>query len=270
VSGKVQVWGVVNVTPDSFSDGGKYLNPGVALSHARSLLADGADVIDVGAESTRPGATRISVAEEIDRLSPVVGALVTEGHRVSVDTMNAETAVAMLGLGVPIINDVSGGLADPDMLGVVADSGVTYVMMHWRGHSDTMDQHATYNSVVAEVVEHLRGRIQAAIDAGIDKARIVVDPGFGFSKTPEHNWDLIRGISDLVELGFPVLAGVSRKRFIGGLFSGDHEMSDRDDPSAMVGALLAKKGVSALRVHNVASQLRALEIMGRAEGGVRV
>jgi dihydropteroate synthase len=270
VSGKVQLWGVVNVTPDSFSDGGKYLNPDAALSHARSLLGDGADVVDVGAESTRPGAKRISVAEEIDRLTPVVGALVTEGHRVSVDTMNAETARAVIGLGVPIINDVSGGLADPDMLKVVADSDVTYVMMHWRGHSDTMDQHATYNNVVADVVEHLEGRIQAAIDAGIDKARIMVDPGFGFSKNPDHNWELVRGITDVVGLGFPVLAGVSRKRFIGALFSGDHEMTDRDDPSAMVGAILAQHGVSAIRVHNVASQRRALEIMGKSEGGERV
>lgn len=267
MSGEVQIWGVVNVTPDSFSDGGKYLDPDMALSHARSLLADGAHVVDVGAESTRPGATRISVAEEIDRLTPVVSALVADGHRVSVDTMNAETASAMIGLGVPLINDVSGGLADSDMLATIASSSATYVMMHWRSHSDTMDQHATYNNVVAEVVEHLRGRIQAAIDAGIVRERIMVDPGFGFSKDPDHNWELVRGISDVVGLGVPVLAGVSRKRFIGALFSGDHEMADRDDPSAMVGALLAQRGVSALRVHNAASQRRALEIMVKAEGG---
>jgi dihydropteroate synthase len=270
VSGRVQIWGVVNVTPDSFSDGGKYLDPDAALSHARSLLADGADVVDVGAESTRPGATRISVLEEIDRLTPVVSALVSEGHRVSVDTMNAETAAAMISLGVPLINDVSGGLADPDMLATVASSPVTYVMMHWRGHSDTMDQHATYTNVVTEVVTHLEGRIHEALNAGIDEGRIMVDPGFGFSKNPDHNWEVVRGISDLVALGYPVLAGVSRKRFIGELFSGEHEMADRDDPSAMVGALLAQRGVSALRVHNVASQRRALEIMGRVGGGQRV
>ena len=269
MSGEVQIWGVVNVTPDSFSDGGKYLDPDSALSHARSLLADGAHVIDVGAESTRPGATRISVAEEIDRLTPVVSALVADGYRVSVDTMNADTARAMITLGVPIINDVSGGLADPEMLATIAHSSVTYVMMHWRGHSDTMDQHATYNNVVAEVVDHLQVRIQEAVDAGIDKQRIMVDPGFGFSKNPDHNWELVRGIGHVVGLGFPVLAGVSRKRFIGALFSGDHEMADRDDPGAMVGALLAARRVSALRVHNVASQQRALEIMGRVEGGER-
>jgi len=266
VLGTVHIWGVVNVTPDSFSDGGKYFDPDAALSHARSLLADGADVIDVGAESTRPGATRISTDEEIDRLTPVVTALVSEGHRVSVDTMNPDTATAMIGLGVSIINDVSGGLADPDMLGVIADTDVTYVMMHWRGHSDTMDQRASYDNVVAEVVSHLEGRVTAAIDGGIAPERIIVDPGFGFSKNPEHNWELVRGVSHVVGLGFPVLVGVSRKRFIGALFSGDHNMTHRDDPSAMVGALLAARGVSALRVHNVASQRRALDIMRRAEG----
>ena len=270
MSGTVQIWGVLNLTPDSFSDGGKYVDPDAALSHARSLLADGADVIDVGAESTRPGATRISVAEEIDRLTPVVSALVSDGHQVSVDTMNAETAQAMVGLGVDIINDVSGGLSDPRMLTTMAGTSATYVMMHWRGHSDTMDQHATYDNVVADVVAHLNTRIEAAIDAGIHPERLVVDPGFGFSKNPDHNWDLIRGIGDVVALDFPVLAGVSRKRFIGALFSGDHEMSDRDDPSAMVGALLAARGVSALRVHNVASQRRALEIMVKTERGDRV
>ncbi len=266
MSGNIQIWGVLNVTPDSFSDGGKYLDPDFALSHARSLLADGATVIDVGAESTRPGAGRITVDEEIDRLTPVVSALVADGHLVSVDTMRAETATAMISRGVPIINDVSGGLADPGMLGAVADSDVTYVMMHWRGPSDTMDQHAAYDNVVADVREHLTGRIQAALDAGIDPTRIMIDPGFGFSKNPDHNWEIVRRITDLVGLGFPVLAGVSRKRFIGALFPRDHQMSDRDDPSAMVGALLAQKGVSALRVHNVASQLRALEIMRRVEG----
>jgi len=270
VSGEVQIWGVVNVTPDSFSDGGKYLDPDAAHSHARSLLADGADVIDVGAESTRPGATRIAVEEEIDRLTPVVSALVSDGHRVSVDTMNAITASAMIDLGVPIINDVSGGLADPEMMPTIAGSDVTFVMMHWRGHSDTMDQHATYTNVVADVVTHLTDRVQVAIDHGINRERIILDPGFGFSKNPDHNWELVRGVSEVVGLGCPVLAGVSRKRFIGALFSGDHEMADRDDPSAMVGALLAASGVSALRVHNVSSQRRALEIMGRVEGGERV
>jgi len=270
VAGDVEIWGVLNITPDSFSDGGRYVDPDVALSHARSLVAAGADVIDVGAESTRPGATRVPVDEEIDRLTPVVTALMAEGHQVSVDTMNAQTAAAMVDLGVPIINDVSGGLADPDMLPTIAATRVTYVMMHWRGHSDTMNQHANYGNVVEEVVGHLEGRIHAAVDVGIDTARLIVDPGFGFSKNVDHNWALVRHITQVVGLGLPVLAGVSRKRFIGALFPRDHDMADRDDSSAMVGALLAARGVFALRVHNVASQLRALEIMGRAEGRDRV
>lgn len=270
MSGRPQIWGVVNVTPDSFSDGGQYFDPTSAVRHARSLVADGADVIDVGAESTRPGALRISVHEEIDRLTPVVTELVAEGHRVSVDTMNAETATAMMALGVPIINDVSGGLADPGMLAAVAHHNATYVMMHWRGPSDTMDEHAHYDDVVPEVVAHLKQRITAAREAGIAQERLIVDPGFGFSKDYEHNWALVRNISRVVELGLPVLAGVSRKRFIGALFSGEHDMADRDDPSAMVGALLATRGVAALRVHNVRAQRIALEIMDKSGGGENV
>ena len=270
MTAEAQMWAVVNVTPDSFSDGGKFFDPTLALSHARSLVADGADVIDVGAESTRPGAQRISAEEEIERLTPVVTELVEEGHVVSVDTMRAQTAAAMIDVGVRTINDVSGGLADPDMLTTIAAHDVTYVAMHWRGPSDTMDQQATYDNVVTDVVAHLQQRTDAAIRAGISPERIMVDPGFGFAKNPEHNWELVREIAHVVALGFPVLAGVSRKRFIGALFAGDHEMSDRDDPSAMVGALLAASGVSALRVHSVTSQRRALEIMGRAGRGHRV
>jgi dihydropteroate synthase len=262
----VAVWGVVNVTPDSFSDGGAFLSPEHALGHARELFAHGADVVDVGAESTRPGAGRISSTEEIDRLTPVVGGLLADGYRVSVDTMRAETADQMISLGVPIINDVSGGLADPDMFRVIAGSSVDYVLMHWRGPSDRMDDLAHYDSVVTDVSRHLVERIARASEAGVDPGRITIDPGFGFSKTPEHNWELCRGISEIVRLGYPVLAGVSRKRFIGQLLPADHEMADRDAPSAMVGAVLAERGVSALRVHSVESQRRALEIMAHMGG----
>ncbi len=260
----VELWGVLNVTPDSFSDGGAYADPASAVSHARELLANGANVIDVGAESTRPGAKRITIDEELRRLRPVVSTLVEDGYTVSVDTMNAVTAEAMVDLGVTIINDVSGGLADPDMFGVVAGRQCRYVMMHWLGHSSTMDTLASYDSVTSEVAAHLMERVAAATDAGVSPSQIVVDPGFGFSKNPEHNWELVRGIETIVDLGYPVLAGVSRKRFIGALFDRDHEMSDRDEPSAMVGALLARRGVAALRVHNIASQRRALEIMKQA------
>lgn len=265
-SAPVSVWGVLNVTPDSFSDGGQFFDPALALSHARALLAQGADVVDVGAESTRPGAKRISVEEEIARLTPVVTELVSEGHRVSVDTMNSLTATVMADLGVAIINDVSGGLADPDMFPVVADTQVTYVLMHWRGHSATMDDLAHYDDVVADVASQVTARVDAAMDAGIDPRRIIVDPGFGFSKNPDHNWQLCRGIDRIVAMGYPVLAGVSRKRFIAAALPDGHDMSERDWPSALVGSELARRGVSHLRVHSVGTQRQALEIMARMDG----
>ena len=260
------IWGVLNITPDSFSDGGKYLEPAAALSHARGLLAQGADVVDVGAESTRPGAERIGVDEEIARLTPVVSELVAEGHRVSVDTMNAPTARAMADLGVGIINDVSGGLADPDMFSVIADTEVTYVLMHWRGQSKTMDDLAHYDDVVFNVASHLAERVNEASEAGIEDSRIMVDPGFGFSKNPDHNWQLCRGINRIVGMGYPVLAGVSRKRFIGATLPDGHDMAERDWPSALVGAELIRRGVSHLRVHSVTIQRQALEIMARLDG----
>ena len=262
----VSVWGVLNVTPDSFSDGGQFVDPALALRHARSLIAQGADVVDVGAESTRPGAGRISVEEEIARLTPVVTELVSKGHPVSVDTMNSLTASAMADLGVAIINDVSGGLADPDMFSVIADTRVTYVLMHWRGHSTTMDDLALYDDVVEDVATHVTMRVEAAHEAGIDRSRIIVDPGFGFSKNPDHNWQLCRGIGRIVEMGYPVLAGVSRKRFIAAALPDGHEMAERDWPSALVGAELARRGVSNLRVHSVGIQRQALDIMARMDG----
>lgn len=262
----VSVWGVLNITPDSFSDGGQYLDPGAALSHSRTLVAQGADVVDVGAESTRPGAERISVDEEIARLTPVVSELVGEGHRVSVDTMNAPTAHAMVDLGVGIINDVSGGLADPDMFSVIAHTEVTYVLMHWRGHSKTMDGLAHYDDVASDVASHLADRVNQARAAGILDSQIIVDPGFGFSKNPDHNWQLCRGIDRVVGMGYPVLAGVSRKRFIGATLPDGHDMAERDWPSALVGAELARRGVAHLRVHSVTTQRQALEIMARMDG----
>lgn len=259
-----ELWGVVNVTPDSFSDGGKYLDVQAAVTHGLALRAAGASVVDVGAESTRPGAVRVSVAEEIDRLTPVVSALVGSGAVVSVDTMNAEAAAQMVGLGASIINDVSGALADPEMLSVMSHSDTRVVLMHWKGPSERMDDLARYDDVVSEVVHHLRTRAEAAISAGVDREKIVLDPGFGFSKTAEHNWELCRDIDRVVELGFPVLAGVSRKRFIAGVLHHDHQMSDRDAPSAMVGAMLAARGVSALRVHDPITQSWALEVWEKA------
>jgi dihydropteroate synthase len=258
-------WGVVNVTPDSFSDGGKFLDPAAAVSHAKQLVEAGATVIDVGAESTRPGAARIDCEEEIRRLRPVVQSLVRAGITVSVDTMRAETAREMLELGASIINDVSGGLADPQMHSVLADSAADYVVMHWRGHSDTMDTLAEYHDVVAEVALHLRERVDAAVTAGIAAERIWLDPGLGFAKNPEHNFALCAGIGEIVDLGHRVLVGASRKRFLGTLLPEGNTPEQRDGVSAALATLLAGAGVSAFRVHNVSAHRDALEVWSALE-----
>lgn len=255
-----ELWGVLNVTPDSFSDGGWFLDPDAAIEHALDMVNQGADVIDVGAESTRPGAARVDAETELARLEPVVTELLRQSVRVSVDTMRAEVAEAALAWGVPIINDVSGGLADPLMHQVVADSDAQYVLMHWRGHSDQMDAHATYDDVVAEVCGELEGQLEAARRAGIADSRLIVDPGLGFAKTPEHNWQLVRGIEKVHALGFPVLIGASRKRFLGQLLPEGHEVTNRDGVSAALGVVLAGRGIAALRVHNLRAQRQALEV----------
>ncbi|MEY4312884.1 MAG: hypothetical protein RLZZ319_393, partial [Actinomycetota bacterium] len=188
------VFGVLNVTPDSFSDGGSWEKPEVALEHARAMIAAGADVIDVGGESTRPGAARIDAAEERARVEPVIRALVDDGVIVSLDTMRADTARLGIDLGVTYINDVSGGLADDGMFAAVAGSDCTYIAMHWRGESDVMDGLATYDNVTADVVTELLVRIDAAQAAGIDTSRLWVDPGLGFAKTAAHNWQILREI----------------------------------------------------------------------------
>lgn len=254
------LWGILNVTPDSFSDGGLFLSPESAVSHARRLLAEGASVIDVGGESTRPGASRVPVEEEQSRVMPVIRALVAEGITVSIDTMNASTAAAAIKAGVGYVNDVSGGLADPDMMNVVAQSPVDYVLMHWRGHSDQMDTLASYQDVLREVMEELRSRLDAAEEAGISADRVVIDPGLGFAKTPQHNWAVIAGMNELVALGHRVLVGASRKRFLGEIVGGDHAPADRDGVSAVLGALLAEKGVWGLRVHDPLVHRQALDV----------
>jgi dihydropteroate synthase len=188
------VMGVVNVTPDSFSDGGRWAEPEPAIEHGRQLLAEGADLLDVGGESTRPGATRPVVAEELGRVIPVISALAGEGAVVSVDTMRAEVADAALEAGAVLVNDVSGGLADPEILDVVAARGATYAAMHWRAHADTMQRHAEYDDVVDEVLKELASRVEAALSAGIDGDRLAIDPGLGFAKTAEHNWALLKSL----------------------------------------------------------------------------
>ena len=254
------LWGVLNITPDSFSDGGDFIDPGLAIERARQMVDGGASVIDVGAESTRPGASRVSAEEEISRLSPVVSALVAEGIRVSVDTMRPDTAAAMLDLGVPIINDVSGGLADERMFDAIAQSDCRYVLMHWRGHSDCMDSRADYDDVVADVLSELHARIDAAVAAGINRERIMVDPGLGFAKDIDHNWEIIRLIGEFKELGLPLLVGASRKRFLGALLPEAHTPKDRDGVSAALSVVLAGSGIEALRVHEPSIHQQALSV----------
>lgn len=262
-----ELWGVLNVTPDSFSDGGRFLDPDLAIARGLALHRDGARVIDVGAESTRPGAARFPVDEEIRRLSPVVAALRAEGLSISVDTMNAATAEAMCALGVDIINDVSGGLADEAMFRVIASSDVDYVAMHWRGHSNQMDQHTDYEDVVRDVRDHLVERVSALSAAGVPVERVWIDPGFGFSKTVEQNWQIASRLDEVVGWGPRVLVGASRKRFLAALLPEDHTTADRDEVSAQVTMVFADAGVDAIRVHEPARHQRALDVWESARRG---
>ena len=262
-----QLWGVVNTTPDSFSDGGLFYDSDLAREHALSLVEQGASVIDVGGESTRPGAARVSPEEEVARVIPVVKALAEAGVVVSIDTMRASTASAAIEAGARIVNDVSGGLADPDMFTVVAGSHVDYVLMHWRGHSDTMDSLAEYDDVVEEVSRELRRRLDAAEAAGINPSRVLVDPGLGFAKKPHHNWALLSRLDEWAPEGVRRVIGASRKRFLGELVGADHQPEGRDGVSAALGVLLAEAGVYALRVHNVRAHREALDVWQAFHGG---
>lgn len=258
------VFGVLNVTPDSFSDGGLWESPERAVEHARAMVAGGADVIDVGGESTRPGAARIDDGEERRRVEPVIRALVADGISVSLDTMRSETARLGIDLGVDYINDVSGGLADPAMLGVVAGTDATYIAMHWRGESDVMDGNAVYGDVTRDVVAELRGRIDAALDAGIAPGKLWTDPGLGFAKTADHNWQLLRDLPQIVGLGYPVLVGASRKRFLAPF---GETPADRDQATTIISVLCAESGAAAVRVHDVARTAEALRVRDAWWGG---
>ena len=266
--------GVVNVTPDSFSDGGRWATTDAAIAHGRDLLADGADILDIGGESTRPGATRPLVEEELGRVVPVIRALVDDGAVVSVDTMRAEVAAEALAAGATIVNDVSGGLADPRILDVVAASDATYVCMHWRAHSDRMTDFAVYDApggVLAAVRDELSARVDAARAAGVSDERIVLDPGLGFAKKPAHNWRLLAGIPVLQALGFRVLVGASRKSFLGTLLAGpdgeQRPVDDREDATTALTVLLAQQRVWGLRVHDVRASHDALRTFARWEEG---
>lgn len=262
-AGSPVVWGVLNVTPDSFSDGGRFDTLDRALEQSRSMGERGADVIDVGGESTRPGAQRITPEEEKDRVVPVIEVLSAQGITVSIDTMRAEVASAAVDAGAALVNDVSGGRADPDMHAAVAQLGVPYVIMHWRGHSDRMNELATYEDPVRQVCEEIEEQVDSAVRAGIDRDRLVIDPGIGFAKEAEHNWALLRAIDSVNSLGLPVLVGASRKRFLGSLLvdSGGQprEPDGRDVATAALSGLLANS-VWGLRVHDVGSTVDALKV----------
>jgi dihydropteroate synthase len=254
--------GILNVTPDSFSDGGRYAETGRAVERGLRLAEDGADLVDVGGESTRPGAEPVPVEAELARVVPVVRELVRAEVAVSVDTMHAAVARAAIEAGACLVNDVSGGLADPAMAAVVAAAGVPYVAMHWRAPSREMDRHAVYGDVVGDVTSELLRRVEALTAAGIDAGRIIIDPGIGFAKRATHDWELLARLPTLRATGFPVLVGASRKRFIGAALSDragvDSVPGDRDAATAAVSALAAAAGAFCVRVHDVRSSLHAV------------
>lgn len=258
------VMGVLNVTPDSFSDGGRYLDVDDAVEHGIAMHARGADLIDVGGESTRPGAGRVDPGVESARVVPVIRALAERGVPVSVDTTRARVAEDALSAGATIVNDVSGGLADPDMARVVVERGAPWILMHWRGHSNEMDSLATYRDVVTEVRAELCQRVDAALAAGAAPESLVLDPGLGFAKRAEHDWALLHNLSALRELGFPVLVGASRKRFLGRLLAdadGKPRSPDgREEATAAVSALAAAAGAWGVRVHDVERSLDAVAV----------
>ncbi|WP_329582309.1 dihydropteroate synthase [Streptomyces sp. NBC_01361] len=262
--------GILNVTPDSFSDGGRYADTGRAVRHGLRMAREGADLVDVGGESTRPGAEPISVDEELSRVVPVVRELVRAGVPVSVDTMHAEVAHAAVQAGACLINDVSGGLADPDMAATVAAATVPYVVTHWRAPSREMERHAVYGDVVGEVTSELLARVDSLSASGVDPGRVILDPGLGFAKRPGHDWQLLAHLGTLRSAGFPVLVGASRKRFIGAALSGWADGAcapdARDAATAAVSALAAAAGVMCVRVHDVRSSLHAV-CMAASWGG---
>ncbi|HEY2834727.1 MAG TPA: dihydropteroate synthase [Sporichthyaceae bacterium] len=263
------VIGVLNVTPDSFSDGGLYLDTETAVAHGRALAAAGADLIDVGGESTRPGAGRIDAAEERSRVEPVVRALVAAGLLVGIDTTRAEVAAAALAFGAVLVNDVSAGAADPDMVHVVAAARVPYVLMHSRGPSSDMADRAHYTDVVGEVAQELRDCRDAAVAAGVEPDRIVLDPGLGFAKNAEHNWTLLRALPALHALGHPLLIGGSRKAFLGRLLAderGLRPVAEREAATTALTALAAAGGVWAVRVHAPRGSRDAVEVAAALAG----
>lgn len=268
---RVQVMGVVNVTDDSFSDGGKFIDCDRAVEHGLALAAAGAAIVDVGGESTRPGASRVDAEVEAARVTPVIRKLAAQGITVSIDTMHAGVAQAALESGAKIVNDVSGGLADPGMASLVADAKVPWVLMHWRSVGAGRPHEVPgYGDVVSEVRAELLAAADAAIAAGVDAEQLIIDPGLGFAKTAEHNWALLRALPDLVGAGFPVLVGASRKRFLGALLAGPdgrpRPPDGRETATAVISALAAVHGAWGVRVHDVVASVDALKVV-EAWGG---
>jgi dihydropteroate synthase len=265
------VMGVLNVTPDSFSDGGEFLDRDQAVSHGLDLVAQGADIVDVGGESTRPGAARPSPETELRRVLPVVAALAGEGVCVSVDTMRASVAEAAVEAGARLINDVSGGRADGDMFAVVGRLGTPYVLMHWRGHADRMQERSRYADVVRDVAAELTEQLDRATAAGIAPQRIALDPGIGFSKTAEQNWDVLAGMERFHDLGQPLLIATSRKRFLGVLLEDDEGTlrppKERDDATTATSALAAASGAWCVRTHSVRGTADAVRVAARWAAG---
>ncbi|MFD9024528.1 dihydropteroate synthase [Streptomyces parvulus] len=265
------VMGVVNVTPDSFSDGGRFFDTTAAIKHGLDLVTEGADLVDVGGESTRPGATRVDEDEELRRVIPVVRGLASEGVTVSVDTMRASVAARALASGAALVNDVSGGLADPRMIPAVADTGAPFVVMHWRGLLEGGNVEGVYADVVTEVLDELRTRVDAVLEGGIAPDRVVVDPGLGFSKNADHDLTLLAHLDRLLGLGHPLLVAASRKRFLGRVLAAGPDAAppparERDAATAAVSALAAHAGAWAVRVHEVRATADAVRVARAVEG----
>ena len=260
------VMGVLNVTPDSFSDGGRFDDTEIAISHALQMIEDGADIVDIGGESTRPGSDRISVQEELDRVLPVISVLANSGVAISIDTMRAEVARAAIDAGACVINDVSGGKSDPEMLSYVSTLTVPYILMHWRGPSNIMNTLTDYNDVVADVTNEISKQVDVAVSAGIARERIAIDPGIGFAKTVDQNWPILKHLDVLEGLGLPILMGASRKKFLGELLAKAgvaRDSDERESATTAISTLMAARGMWAVRVHDVKPTRDAVAVVDR-------
>ena len=240
------VMGILNLTPDSFADGGRHNSFDAGVARGLEMIAEGVDIIDIGGESTRPGADRISAEEEQARVMPVIAELSKHGVKISIDTMRADTAEKAVQAGAAIINDVSGGLSDPAMFATVKKLGVPYILMHWRGDSKEMNSRAIYTDVVNDVISEINSQIDAALDAGINKSQLIIDPGLGFAKDAEHNWEILRNLKQFTSMGYPVLIGASRKRFLGG-----DNPDEREAATIELTKTLVPQGIWGVRVHSV-------------------